>query len=314
MIIQSSCLVFNRVNSNKDINHLQPSEKAKVVEAIAEVLETLSKEDLMEPLVAILGDIVGKLRTSLNDNSVDIATKRQVVMTQLQYLGVFIRGLVPKDETDETSPTDNVIDLTSADDVSSNMLSPNGLDPQTGGPMSANSQRSFMLNIDQHRAISEALVSVTNDVLVTFGRDWDVVESVCSFLNSCLRTDLPFLYLQLPFLCNTILLGGLREFGHACFIQTMSVFFGMVLVGYQDSNTSGGFIEHKVLPGPVGLEVVAQIPALVDGVFKGVTEIVGGTILNEKGVEEHPDLMYAYFEMLNTVGTSYFDTFNGRFN
>ncbi|CAG8743627.1 3362_t:CDS:10, partial [Cetraspora pellucida] len=78
--------------------HIQPREKQKVIESIADVIQALSPDKMLQPLLVITNDIIQAMREAVLCGKQNPPQYREAVIAQLEYLTCCCRGIQPPDD------------------------------------------------------------------------------------------------------------------------------------------------------------------------------------------------------------------------
>ncbi|CAG8484811.1 9963_t:CDS:10, partial [Acaulospora colombiana] len=167
--------------------HIQPREKQKVIESIADVIQKLPPEKMIAPLSVITDQIIQTLREVImlgKQVLVAVKSPSETVITHLEYLTCCCRGIQP--------PDDEVI-----------TLDENERDSQNGE-----------ISISQSR-LSGALSDISNIVAETWDQDDEVIE----FINTGVRTTANLLSIPFEVIISIVQISYLRS-PHSCLLDT----------------------------------------------------------------------------------------------
>ncbi|KAF0484223.1 ARM repeat-containing protein [Gigaspora margarita] len=148
--------------------HIQPREKQKVIESIADVIQALSPDKMLQPLLVVTNDIMQAMREAVLRGKQNPPQYRDAIITQLEYLTCCCRGIQPPDE--------KVIILDDDDYELRNEGS--FFDPSSVG-------------------LVNTLLEITSSIAEIWYHDSEVIEYLCKFLSIGIRTNSTIL--SIPF-------------------------------------------------------------------------------------------------------------------
>ncbi|KAL1915458.1 uncharacterized protein VTP21DRAFT_6582 [Calcarisporiella thermophila] len=174
--------------------HIQPREKQRVIESVASVVQALPQDKWVEPLEALLGDVLQTLRESCQVPKE--ASTRTLVIDNLHCLTACCRGLQSPDDEYQSSVERMACYSKFAD-----------TDPTEMNPKIAGMQR--------------ALEEMAHSISIEWSEDMEVIQGLCQFIDASSRTMSHLLALRFETLV-TLLPSGFQRHQHACWLDSAS--------------------------------------------------------------------------------------------
>ncbi|CAG8649565.1 9078_t:CDS:10 [Dentiscutata erythropus] len=165
--------------------HIQPKEKQKVIESIADVIQALSPDKMLQPLLVVTNDIIQTMREA------NPPQYRDVIITQLEYLTCCCRGIQP--------PDDKVIIL---DDNEHELRNEeNFFDPSSAV------------------GLANTLLEITSNIAEIWYHDSEVIEYLCKFLSIGIHTNSSILSIPFEMIAPLIQISFQRDH-HSYWLDT----------------------------------------------------------------------------------------------
>ncbi|RIA97689.1 armadillo-type protein [Glomus cerebriforme] len=168
-----------------------PREKQKVIESIADVIQALPPEKMIQPLLSILSDIIQTMEEVVLHGKQNPLQFREIIITQLEYLTCCGRGIQPPDE--------NLIVIDENDlEIKQNLAVFDSIPVQN---------------------LISTLSEITRNIAEIWYQDSEVIECLCKFLNIGIRIT-PNL-LSMPFeVIVPIIKISFQRYSHANWLET----------------------------------------------------------------------------------------------
>ncbi|PKY52841.1 hypothetical protein RhiirA4_326975, partial [Rhizophagus irregularis] len=148
------------VNGIEDlVNMYIPREKQKVIESIADVIQVLPPEKMVQPLLSITSDIIQTMKDIILHGRQNPSQFREIIITQLEYLTCCGRGIQPPDE--------NLI-VIDDDDLKTK-------------------QNFAVFDSIPVQDLTNALSEIIRNIAEIWYQDNEVIECLCKFLNIGIR-------------------------------------------------------------------------------------------------------------------------------
>ncbi|PKC67738.1 hypothetical protein RhiirA1_341969, partial [Rhizophagus irregularis] len=148
------------VNGIEDlVNMYIPREKQKVIESIADVIQVLPPEKMVQPLLSITSDIIQTMKDIILHGRQNPSQFREIIITQLEYLTCCGRGIQPPDE--------NLI-VFDDDDLKTK-------------------QNFAVFDSIPVQDLTNALSEIIRNIAEIWYQDNEVIECLCKFLNIGIR-------------------------------------------------------------------------------------------------------------------------------
>ncbi|POG60960.1 armadillo-type protein [Rhizophagus irregularis DAOM 181602=DAOM 197198] len=139
--------------------NIQPREKQKVIESIADVIQVLPPEKMVQPLLSITSDIIQTMKDIILHGRQNPSQFREIIITQLEYLTCCGRGIQPPDE--------NLI-VIDDDDLKTK-------------------QNFAVFDSIPVQDLTNALSEIIRNIAEIWYQDNEVIECLCKFLNIGIR-------------------------------------------------------------------------------------------------------------------------------
>ncbi|CAG8589354.1 4704_t:CDS:10 [Funneliformis caledonium] len=146
-----------------------PSIEQKVIESIADVIQVLPPEKMIQPLLTITRDIIQTMKDAIVLGKQNPPQFREIIITQLEYLTCCGRGIQPLDEE---------------------LIIIDGSDSEI-------KRNHFAFDLIPAQGLVNTLSEIIRDIAEIWYQDSEVVECLCKFLNTGIRIT-PHL-LSMPF-------------------------------------------------------------------------------------------------------------------
>ncbi|RUS20345.1 armadillo-type protein [Endogone sp. FLAS-F59071] len=259
--------------------NVQPREKQKVIESIADVIQALPPEKMVEPLLALTSDIIQSLKEALVvSKEQDPAQAQPLILAQLEYLTACCRGIQSPDDDYHSSQDRTAI-----------------YDQFASGNLGSVFEQSVVA-----RALVTAVGEITQEVAVVWAADENVMRVLCNFLDTGIRTTSPLLsvpFSQLVLLIQT----SYQRHPHACWLDTASLV--MAVYGGRDGHANMlrdvmASVASKTLEGIRSSEVLTC--------WLGVSVECNATLFPTcrwawTAMDQYPDVVSAFFNLLSRM-------------
>ncbi|KAG2210956.1 hypothetical protein INT47_000116, partial [Mucor saturninus] len=219
----------------------------KVVESVADVIQVLSPERAMGPLMSLTGDILQGVSKALLSVKEDPTTAREAILIQLQYLSACCRGI--------QSPNDDYQSLMERNSV---------YDAYASGQLSA-----MYATVEGFNEITFAIRASCLQIASMWGADEQVMKALSHFLELGMRSTSPLLSLNFEDLVSLLETSyGIAPF--SCWLDTAS--FMMTVYGGQADHVETlrdllGVLTTKTLAFIHGAQAMEHYPDVVDSYF-----------------------------------------------
>ncbi|KAI9244489.1 armadillo-type protein [Phascolomyces articulosus] len=185
----------------------------KVVESVADVIQVLSPERAIAPLMALAGDIlqgVGKALNAIEDASID---SREIILAQLQYLSACCRGI--------QSPNDDYQSLSARNSNYDNF---------------ANGQlETLYAKVDGFQQFTSAIYSSVQQIATAWRDDEEIMKALTHFIEAGVRAINPLLTLSFDDLIGLIIT-SYQATGFGCWLHTATLI--ITVYGGHEANYS----------------------------------------------------------------------------
>ncbi|KAI8372980.1 armadillo-type protein [Radiomyces spectabilis] len=271
-------------SSNIDSNIMQ-----KVVESVADVIQALSPERSVGPLMTLTGDIlqgIGKALHLLPENPV---LARDLILTQLQYLSACCRGIQPPSDDYQTLSARN----------------------STYDAFASGQLRLQYAKVPGFVEISQAIRDYTQQISTTWSRDEEIARALARFVESGIRSINPLLTLDFEDL-SSLVEKSYSDAPYPCWLDIAK--FMMTVYGGQEAHYARlrdllAFLTGKTLAFINGVQGTVEITphagkccSKMTGELKKKKELLDTDfVLYDLAMEEHPDIVDSYFDLLSGV-------------
>ncbi|CAG8458064.1 10209_t:CDS:10 [Paraglomus brasilianum] len=170
-------------------SHVQPPQRQKIIESIADVLQNLPLEKMVQPILVLTGHIIEKSKEIISHVQ-DPPVFRDSIMIQLGYLTSCARGIQARDEE------------------------PILVDVDKG-----NLRIQAVFASATVTSFTSTITDIIGSIANVWYQDQDVMESVCKFLNAGIRDPLHLLSLPFEFIIRLIQNFYSRK-QHPCLMDT----------------------------------------------------------------------------------------------
>ncbi|CAG8504703.1 10566_t:CDS:10 [Paraglomus occultum] len=203
-------VVENMVNAYLSLgSHVQPLQRQKIIESIADVLQNLPLEKMVKPILVLTGHIIEKSKEFISHSVQEPSIFRDSIMIQLGYLTSCARGIQARD--DEPILVDADKDNLRIQAV-----------------FASTTVTSF----------TSTITDIVGRIANIWYQDQDVMESVCKFINAGIRYPPHLLSLPLDFIVHLIQNFYSRQ-QHPCLMDTAA----QLLTVYGSRNEYKGVFE-----------------------------------------------------------------------
>ncbi|CAG8469994.1 12703_t:CDS:10 [Acaulospora morrowiae] len=223
--------------------HIQPREKQKVIESLADVIQTLPPEKMPVPLSIVTDNIIQTLRDAIVFGKQNPPQYKEIAITHLEYLTCCCRGIQP--------PDDEVI-----------VLDENEQD----------SLKNVDISLPQTR-LSNALSEISSNITEIWYLDNEVIECLCKFLNTGIRTTANLLSVPFDMIISIIRISYQRS-PHSCLLDTAA----QVVTVFGSNSRYGNEIRNML--GEITTITIQQY------------------VRNQADMERYPDLVNSYLTIL----------------
>ncbi|KAI9145245.1 armadillo-type protein [Paraphysoderma sedebokerense] len=265
---------------------LRPSDKQRLVESVADVIQALPFEQMLEPLAMITGDILQSINNGVEMAKQQHPDAQQFIINQVNTLTACCRGVQPTESDDE-------IEIVSSTTSISSKQNPN---------LDYKKQLEKFLESSDRPGMSmiTGIWQVVSGIVETCGSSYAVMESLCGFIDTTLKSSVHLFHLNFDSLYSFVTIVFPKYF-HSCVLDTAGHLINMF-----GEKTYRGNAEHivklremLVIISTVVVEklqdekAMEQFPDIVDS-FLG---------LIARAVRHSPSLLYSHFplDLLNRI-------------
>ncbi|KAI9488680.1 armadillo-type protein [Zychaea mexicana] len=251
----------------------------KVVESVADVIQVLPPDRAIAPLMALAGDILQGVGKALTVAKEAPAEAREVILAQLQYLSACCRGI--------QSPNDDYQSLSARNSNYDNF---------------ANGQLAAMYaKVDGFHQFTSAIYDSVQHIAATWRDDEEIMKTLSHYIEAGIRSISPLLTLAFDDLA-VLTVTNYQSTGFACWLHTATLI--MTVYGGHETN----YPRLRDLLGSLTEKTLGFI-GTVEGKAncqKALPLIINQTVINRpclhmKAMEQYPDVIDNYFELLSRV-------------
>ncbi|KAI8142327.1 armadillo-type protein [Fennellomyces sp. T-0311] len=172
----------------------------KVVESVADVIQVLSPEQAIAPLMALAGDILQGVGKALSVAKEAPAEAREVILSQLQYLSACCRGI--------QSPNDDYQSISARN---------SSYDTFANGQLTA-----MYAKVDGFHQFTSAIYASVQEIAATWQNDEEIMKALSHFIESGIRSTSPLLTLRFDDLV-TLVITSYQHTGFGCWLHTATL-------------------------------------------------------------------------------------------